>query len=69
MFGILSEMLPINLERIQKNTDREFRFAESYDKNPIDPGVVWHLYQNVRSHLTTDWEGGVEQGLERGWLL
>lgn len=55
--------------RKQKNTDREFRFANDYDKNPIDPDVVWHLYQTVRNHLLHDWEGGVAQGLERGWLI
>lgn len=63
------EVDQIYVFRKQKNTDREFRFAEDYHKNPIDPDVVWHLYQTVRNHLITDWEGGVEQGLERGWLL
>jgi hypothetical protein len=63
------EVDQIYVFRRQKNTDREFRFADDYDKNPIDPDVVWHLYQTVRHHLTSDWEGGVEQGLKRGWLL
>lgn len=63
------EVDQIYVFRKQKNTDREFRFADNYDKNPIDPNVVWHLYQTVRNHLTKDWEGGIEQGLERGWLL
>ncbi len=63
------EVDQIYVFRKQKNTDREFRFAVDYRKNPIDPDVVWHLYQNVRNHLTSDWEAGVEQGLERGWLL
>jgi hypothetical protein len=63
------EVDQIYVFRKQKNTDREFRFADSYHKKPIDPNVVWHLYQTVRNHLTKDWEGGVEQGLERGWLL
>jgi hypothetical protein len=63
------EVDQIYVFRKQKNTDREFRFADDYNKNPIDPDVVWHLYRNVRNHLTSDWEGGVEQGLERGWLL
>jgi hypothetical protein len=63
------EVDQIYVFRKQKNTDREFRFADDYDKNPIDPAVVWHLYQAVRDHLTSDWEGGVEQGLKRGWLL
>jgi len=55
--------------RKQKNTDREFRFAPEYAKNPIDVDVVWHLYSAVRTHLTSDWEGGVEHGIERGWLI
>jgi len=55
--------------RKQKNTDREFRFASGYQKNPIDPGVVIHLFDFVRQYLTTDWEGGIKHGLERGWLL
>lgn len=63
------EVDQIYVLRKQKNTDREFRFADDYNKNAIDPGVVWHLFQNVRNHLVNDWEGGVEKGLERGWLL
>ncbi len=55
--------------RRQRNTDREFRFTPTYVKNPIDPSVVWHLFKTVRSHLTTDWESGIQHGLERGWLL
>jgi hypothetical protein len=55
--------------RKQRNTDREFRFDLDYEKNPIDPAVVYHLFELVRSHLTTDWEGGLKYGLERGWLL
>ena len=55
--------------RKQKNTDREFRFLPGYEKNPIHVDAVEHLYQMVRSHLTTDWEGGVAYGLERGYLL
>ena len=63
------EVDQIYVFRKQKNTDREFRYAENYVKKPIDYDVVWHLFQTVRKHLTTDWEAGVEQGLERGWLL
>jgi len=63
------EVDQIYVFRKQKNTDREFRFADDYHKKPIDPDVVWHLYQTIRTHLTSNWEGGVEQGLERGWLL
>lgn len=55
--------------RRQKNTDREFRFLEGYDKKPIDPDVVFHLYEMVRNHLTSPWGGGVDEGLERGWLI
>ncbi len=55
--------------RKQKNTDREFRFLESYEKNPIHLDVITHLYDYVRDYLILDWEGGVEYGLERGWLI
>lgn len=55
--------------RKQKNTDREFRFDVDYNKYPIDPNVVFHLFGMVRDHLTTDWEGGIRYGLERGWLI
>ena len=55
--------------RRQRNTDREFRFASTYVKNSIIPSVVWHPFKTVRSHLTADWESGIQHGLERGWLL
>jgi len=55
--------------RKQKNTDREFRFLPGYVKKPIDSEVVWHLFSTVRSHLTEDWLGGVEYGIDRGWLV
>lgn len=55
--------------RKQKNTDREFRYLESYVKNPIYEDVVIHLFETVRKHLTTDWEKGLEQGLDRGYLI
>lgn len=55
--------------RKQKNTDREYRYLDKYVKNPIDHNVVWHLFESVRKHLTTDWTGGVDQGLKRGWLI
>jgi len=55
--------------RKQKNTDREYRFLPDYEKNPIYPDVVEHLFNTVRTHLTTNWEGGVSYGLERGYLL
>ena len=63
------EVDQIYVFRKQKNTDREFRYADTYVKKPIDYDVVWHLFRTVRTHLTTDWEAGIEQGLERGWLL
>ncbi|MFN8488378.1 MAG: Bpu10I family restriction endonuclease [Caldilineaceae bacterium] len=55
--------------RQQKNTDREFRYAEDYLKNPINPQVVWHLFNTVRRHLTADWTSGIEFGIQRGWLI
>ena len=54
--------------RRQKNTDREFRFLPGYEKNPIYADIVIHLYNTVKDHLTSDWEGGIQQRLERGWL-
>ncbi|MDB9310251.1 Bpu10I family restriction endonuclease [Aphanizomenon sp. CS-733/32] len=55
--------------RQQKNTDREFRYEENYVKNPLNPTVVQHLFYKVRKHLTMDWVGGIEQGIQRGWLI
>ncbi len=55
--------------RKQKNTDREFRYDEDYVKNPIYADVVIHCFNNVRAFLTSDWEGGVAHGLERGYLI
>lgn len=55
--------------RKQKNTDREFRFLPGYEKNPVFVEVVEKLFNDVRTHLTADWEGGVTHGLERGYLL
>lgn len=55
--------------RKQKNTDREFRYREGYIKNPIYPDVAQHLFETVRSFLTSSWEGGVGYGLQRGFLL
>jgi hypothetical protein len=59
----------IYILRKQKNTDREFRYAKDYKKNPIYPDVVCHLYDYVRRHLTEPWVGGVTQQLEKGYLL
>ncbi|WP_099463879.1 Bpu10I family restriction endonuclease [Parabacteroides provencensis] len=55
--------------RKQKNTDREFRYLPDYVKNPIYEDVVTHLYNTVRNHLLTDWQGGVENGIEHGILI
>ena len=55
--------------RKQKNTDREYRYADGYVKNPVYEDVVIHLFNNVRNFLTNPWEGGVGYGLQRGVLL
>lgn len=55
--------------RRQKNTDRDKRYLVGYVKNSIDADVVWHLYTTVRTYLTSDWLGGVENGIQRGWLI
>ena len=55
--------------RKQKNTDREYRYDGSYVKNPIYTDVVCHLLKTVRKHISTDWEGGVKHGLDRGYLV
>lgn len=55
--------------RQQKNTDREFRYADNYIKNSINSQVVWHLFDTVRRHLTADWTSGIERGIQRGWLI
>ena len=59
----------IYILRKQKNTDREFRYAEEYRKTPIQDDVVVHMFETVRTHLTKDWETGIAFGLERGYLL
>jgi hypothetical protein len=55
--------------RRQKNTDRELRYADTYDKKPIDSGVIWHLFKSVRDHLVEPWGGTIAEGLNRGWLI
>lgn len=55
--------------RKQKNTDREYRYAEKYRKNPIFDDVVQHLFETVRKHLTVGWEGGISFGLQKGYLM
>jgi Bpu10I restriction endonuclease len=55
--------------RKQKNTDREYRYDPKYQKNPVYVDVVQHMFDTVRKHLTTDWEGGISYGLQKGYLL
>jgi Bpu10I restriction endonuclease len=55
--------------RKQKNTDRAYRYADTYNKKPIFVDVVQHLFDTVRKHLTTDWESGIHHGLQKGYLL
>jgi Bpu10I restriction endonuclease len=55
--------------RKQKNTDRAYRYADTYKKNPVFVDVVQHLFETVRKHLTTDWESGIHHGLQKGYLL
>ncbi|MEY2369856.1 Bpu10I family restriction endonuclease [Lysinibacillus capsici] len=59
----------IYILRKQKNTDREYRYAETYVKNAIQEDAVLHLFNTVRIHLTTKWEGSISHGIERGYLL
>jgi len=59
----------IYILRKQKNTDREYRYAKTYKKNPIYDDVVEHLFVTVRQHLTSEWEGGISIGLKKGYLL
>jgi len=55
--------------RKQKNTDREYRYEDGYEKNPIYTDAVKHLYETVRTFLTSSWEGGINFGLQRGFLI
>lgn len=55
--------------RKQKNTDREYRFLPGYVKNPIYEDVLCHLFERVRDFLCNPWEGGVNYGLQKGYLL
>jgi hypothetical protein len=59
----------IYILRKQKNTDREYRYDAGYKKNPVYLDVVEHLFNTVRTHLTIDWESGVNFGLQKGFLL
>lgn len=55
--------------RKQINTDQKDRYNKDYDKNPIYPEVVIELYERVREHVTSDWEGGAEFAVETGKLM
>lgn len=59
----------IYILRKQKNTDRELRFDPTYQKNPIYADVVEHCFNLVREFLTSDWEGGISHGINRGFLI
>ena len=59
----------IYILRKQKNTDREYRYADTYQKNKIFEDVVMHLFDTIRNHLTSDWKGGISYGLEKGYLM
>lgn len=59
----------IYILRKQKNTDREFRYDSSYVKKPVHYDVVHHLFNFAREHLTRNWEGGIEFGLDKGYLI
>jgi hypothetical protein len=54
--------------RKQKNTDREFRFSESYKKNPIYDDLVWDLFRYVMDYLSAKrWD--IDAAVARGKLL
>jgi hypothetical protein len=55
--------------RQQRNTDREYRFEDSYVKNPLSFSVVQNLFETVRQHLTIDWTSTLETRIKRGWLI
>lgn len=55
--------------RKQKNTDREFRYDSTYQKNPIYHDVIAHCFFTVREFLTANWEGGIAHGLDKGYLI
>lgn len=59
----------IYILRKQKNTDREFRYVDTYIQNPIYDDVVIHLFESVRSYLLADWQGKIADGLQRGYLI
>lgn len=64
-----SKIDQIYVLRRQRNTDREYRYAPEYVKNPIYFESVAHLFSLVRGFLTIPWETGIASGLARGHLL
>lgn len=59
----------IYILRKQKNTDRENRFLEGYEANPIYDDVVCHLFNMIRDYLSADWSRKIADGLQRGYLI
>lgn len=60
----------IYILRKQRNTDREYRYLDGYEKNPIFVDVVEHLYETIRKHLTQPWESNIHSNLQtKGFLL
>ena len=59
----------IYILRKQKNTDREDRFDDDYEANPIYADVVQHLFGTVREYLSADWGGKIADGLAKGYLI
>lgn len=55
--------------RKEKNIDREYTYKDTYQRNPVYSDVVLKLFELVREHLTTDWEGQFSDGLNRGFLI
>jgi hypothetical protein len=55
--------------RREKNVDREYRLQDDWNGNAISADVVVHLFEKVRGALITDWSVGLDEGVERGWLL
>ena len=55
--------------RKEKNIDREYTYDVNYKRNPVFTDVVLKLFNDVKIHLTTDWEGQFSDGLERGFLI
>ena len=82
LFVIVSEFLKLDAEenprmtkideiyvlRRQRNTDREFRLLEGFEKKPIQADLAWDLFRTVREHLWIEWGTG-SGALERGKLV